>query len=600
MVSYGKERILCWIIGIFLVECTIGRNSGGEEVEILIWSGGSWAGFLDEEYFKEPNYLGHDVNKTKWNCPVYCKYTKDKDRLGNVDAVIFEAQPITGFFDDYKRNPPQWPQKYSGQFWVNHGYETHIYFNLYGDPGYVKYIDINMTFYLHSQVPITFTCLWGGGKGIEDFLKPPPPKTKDKCIALMASNCGSGGATSRTAYLQEFMSHIHVDSYGKCLHNKDVPKDMDFPIYSNHGASMRNKIAIFKDYKFVLTFENNNITDYVTEKLPCVLQAGSVPIYMGAPNVHPFWTPGENAIIRTDQFEGPQQLAKYLTKLCESDEEYYKYFEWKKKPLSPHFQQRFSDCAFYGAECRLCEYIVKEKKKFSDEKKKAVEKRKSQNHQYKMLQFNGDHQFLRVTSLDLPNFDSEITILFWLHLPQLQDYSPILSMGKEITLAIKKEWKRGYMEFCMQGTCYVSTCPLVENEWHHLGVSFSSKRFVKFYLNGVEDSVTFTPYEPIPDPNTESKPWLIGTTFYQDIFLNGLLDDLSIWNIAFTKEEIEQNVYSVFSGIEKGLIAYWSFNQENTNLIFDTTQHSFHAEFIGNPELKNNPSKTLITVNTCL
>lgn len=27
---------------------------------------------------------------------------------------------------------------------------------------------------------------------------------------------------------------------------------------------MRNKIFIFKDYKFVLTFENNNVTDYVT------------------------------------------------------------------------------------------------------------------------------------------------------------------------------------------------------------------------------------------------------------------------------------------------------------------------------------------------
>lgn len=82
----------------------------------------------------------------------------------------------------------------------------------------------------------------------------------------------------RTAYAEELMKHMDVHSYGRCLHNKDFPKEMQFPIYNDHGASMRNKIFIFKDYKFVLVFENNNVTDYVTEKMPNVLQAGSVPV----------------------------------------------------------------------------------------------------------------------------------------------------------------------------------------------------------------------------------------------------------------------------------------------------------------------------------
>lgn len=29
--------------------------------------------------------------------------------------------------------------KYPFQIWVNHGYETHIYFHLYSDPGYLVY-----------------------------------------------------------------------------------------------------------------------------------------------------------------------------------------------------------------------------------------------------------------------------------------------------------------------------------------------------------------------------------------------------------------------------------------------------------------------------
>lgn len=123
----------------------------------------------------------------------------------------------------------------------------HVYFNLYSGPGYLDFIDINMTFYMQSQVPITFTCMWGGGK-LEDLLLPPPPKTKgfchqsalltrsfffslDKCVVFMATKCASGGATGRTDYVRELMQHLDIHSYGKCLHNKDLPLEMQFPIY---------------------------------------------------------------------------------------------------------------------------------------------------------------------------------------------------------------------------------------------------------------------------------------------------------------------------------------------------------------------------------
>lgn len=89
-----------------------------------------------------------------------------------------------------------------------------------------------------------------------------------------------------------------------------------------------------------------------------VLQAGSVPIYMGAPNVHPAWTPGENAIVQTDKFQSPTHMAKFLKRACADTREYEKFFEWKKKGLSPQFLEKLAQCAFYGAECRLCKYLL--------------------------------------------------------------------------------------------------------------------------------------------------------------------------------------------------------------------------------------------------
>lgn len=126
-----------------------------------------------------------------------------------------------------------------------------------------------MTFNQNDGIPITFTCDWGLKAGLEALKQ--PPKTKSKGVAFVASNCGNGGADKRTAYVDELMKYIEVDSYGSsfsailirigaCLHNTDWPPGMRKPIYDDHGQSMANKIKLFSDYKFVLAFENNNIT----------------------------------------------------------------------------------------------------------------------------------------------------------------------------------------------------------------------------------------------------------------------------------------------------------------------------------------------------
>ena len=103
--------------------------------------------------------------------------------------------------------------------------------------------------------------------------------------------------------------------------------------------------------------KNNNVTDYVTEKLTNTLQAGAVPIYMGAPNVEPFWVPGERSIIRTGQFESPMRLAAYLRTVLNDESLYNSYFEWKKKGLSPHFIEKYRNCAFYSGEERICNKV---------------------------------------------------------------------------------------------------------------------------------------------------------------------------------------------------------------------------------------------------
>ncbi len=53
---------------------------------------------------------------------------------------------------------------------------------------------------------------------------------------------------------------------------------------------------------------------------------------MGAPNVDEY-IPGKHSIIKVSDFESPKALADYLKMLDENDEEYARFFDWKKEPL---------------------------------------------------------------------------------------------------------------------------------------------------------------------------------------------------------------------------------------------------------------------------
>ena len=65
---------------------------------------------------------------------------------------------------------------------------------------------------------------------------------------------------------------------------------------------------------------------------------GSVPIYLGAPNVDDY-APGEHCFINVRDYDSPKHLAEYLQELLENPEAYNAYFDWKRKPYKVGFQQ---------------------------------------------------------------------------------------------------------------------------------------------------------------------------------------------------------------------------------------------------------------------
>jgi len=104
-------------------------------------------------------------------------------------------------------------------------------------------------------------------------------------------------------------------------------------------------------------------------------------------------------------------------------------------------------------------------------------------------------------------------------------------------------------EFGDSTTCdsVVSDTSLEVGKWYHLGVTFdNSTNLAKIYINGVLDKSKTLSIEPIV-----SSTLTIGSHGGISCFLNGVLDNLAIYNRVKTDEEIWDDAHSEISGWAK-------------------------------------------------
>ncbi len=154
-------------------------------------------------------------------------------------------------------------------------------------------------------------------------------------VVSFISNCGP---QKRLKYIQSLMKYMPVENYGQCLRNV--------------AGARYGKGDVMPKKKFVLVFENSETWDYSTEKLYDSLSLGSVPVVLGPPNVGQL-VPDLHSYIDVKDFASPKHLSEYLKYLDEHDEEYLKYFEWKKRGFDPKFE-KLLDMTLLHSRCRLC------------------------------------------------------------------------------------------------------------------------------------------------------------------------------------------------------------------------------------------------------
>ncbi|KAL5486659.1 hypothetical protein EMCRGX_G019169 [Ephydatia muelleri] len=194
----------------------------------------------------------------------------------------------------------------------------------------IRLFNLTATCSRYSDFPLVTQYL----ETLEKLTRPASVPTSQKSkgdmglVIYLHSDCDP--PSDRDTYVQELMKYVKVDSYGRCLHNKDLPDHLR----NQMTFSSEEIYKLQAKYKFSISFENAICEDYITEKFWRPLVAGSVPIVRGSPTILD-WAPDvEHSVIVADHFSSPKDLAEYLLYLDQNDEEYERYLEFKKNGIT--------------------------------------------------------------------------------------------------------------------------------------------------------------------------------------------------------------------------------------------------------------------------
>lgn len=258
------------------------------------------------------------VYNTMWNIPLSVSLkdissdyiiTTDRKYLTQADAIVFHLPDLYKELEHDLNKPEK-------QIWIAWNLECEENYQWTREPEFAEMFDLWMNY--RQDADIVYPYYQYNYPKLLQSVSMVVKKKIDKACMFISSRINQ---SKRIEYLEELVQYLEIDSYGQFLNNKQLTND--------YGRS--SKMHVFSNYKFVISFENAVGEDYVTEKFYDPLLAGTVPVYLGAPNIDKF-VPGENCFVDVRKFENPKALADFLNNCFRDDDMYLQFFDWKNNP----------------------------------------------------------------------------------------------------------------------------------------------------------------------------------------------------------------------------------------------------------------------------
>jgi len=273
------------------------------------------------------------------SCPVQCAFLHDNSAIGDADAVVSELlnwpkfglsgdfpvpertrdNPRAGVWSELLRGPAPPRLPVLGIF----GYEPKDYFPQYGlaNSALASQFDFSMTYQASTTLPISLVCPWG--RKVSEYLAPPPPKTPGHTLAYFSEH---GASPSMRKFVEELFQAAGADGIHAYVHmkNRELP-----PEAVGEPFALSNRMAFVGTYRFLFITEQVEEPDFLSPEFSQALSMGTVPVYLGIPNIAEYAPPGGWVDARA--FATGGELWDYLSSFKEegADAAYGEFFAWK-------------------------------------------------------------------------------------------------------------------------------------------------------------------------------------------------------------------------------------------------------------------------------
>ncbi len=122
------------------------------------------------------------------------------------------------------------------------------------------------------------------------------------------------------------------------------------------------------------------------------------------------------------------------------------------------------------------------------------------------------------------------------------------------------------------------------DNWYHIaGVVDAENGVMRIFVNGAEVARG----DFAGDIHVSKLPLWVGWTHDsspQSASFAGQMDEVRIWNIARTQEEIRETIHSHLTGSEPRLVGYWQFN-DRSDMVTDSSPNQIHGKLIGDARI---------------
>jgi len=201
------------------------------------------------------------------------------------------------------------------------------------------------------------------------------------------------------------------------------------------------------------------------------------------------------------------------------------------------------------------------------------------------ISFDGDADYLYIQNNSL-NPEDELTISFWTKLNNYGLYNRFITMSEQdetigassirYNIANNSEGLYVYLN----GQQYQSNILPTLDMWHNITFTYSQVlNSGKIYLDS----------ELVFEFNNSSE-WLESANYFyiggaETIpnynSVNGKMNNINVWDITLSQEQIQSYMICAPTGEEEGLVGYWNFNKDSGDTVYDISGNGNHGIIYG-------------------